>query len=122
MFAGNSCTAKFSAGFVDVGVASATSSAGKTTVEIKNHNLWIDAVPSVVRVEVVGCDGAVSKTLDAPPIAVPKRSTKTVTLDIAAGKTSFLRVTADATKALLEMERKNNVWSDAVQACGKRAL
>jgi hypothetical protein len=80
-------------------------------VSVENLDPWAGPGPSVVRVEVVACSsGAVLQTSDSAPISLAKGETKAITIPATFKTKTYLRVTADAAKSLLEKKETNNVW------------
>ena len=92
---------------------------GTTAVKVDVSNLdpWIAADSSTIRLEVMACSGQVLQTYDSAPLGFAKGEAKSVTFNAkyVPGKT-YLRVTADATAKILELNEKNNVL-DGASSC-----
>lgn len=83
------------------------------TVEVQNLDAWVDAGPSVTRVEVVSCSGPVLATVDLAPMPLAKGEVKSVTVPFAqASGKKYLRVRADVNKSIKERNESNNTWDD----------
>jgi len=88
--------------------------ATSASIEVQNLDAWVDAGPSVTRVEVVSCSGyQVLASADIPAMPVAKGQVKAVSVPLAAtsGK-RFLRVRADVNKNVMERSESNNLWDD----------
>jgi hypothetical protein len=83
------------------------------TIEVQNIDSWVDAPPSITRVEVVSCSGPVLATIDVPAMPLAKGQLKSVTVPFSVpGGKKYLRVRADATKAVIERNEANNLMDD----------
>ena len=80
-------------------------------VNVTNMDAWVSTEPSIVRVEIMSCSGDVLQSYDSAPAAYAKGETKSLTFPAkyVPGK-AYLRVTADASKKVLEHSETNNVY------------
>ena len=114
------CTASFVTS-ADLTIKGAQFNAGWTsaTVQVQNLDSWVDAPPSVVKVEVVQCgSGTVLATGNsvAVPVAKGQAMTVTVPFSSAVSGKKYLRVRADANKQVIERNEQNNL-SDDFNSC-----
>jgi subtilase family serine protease len=84
-------------------------------VTVQNLDSWVDAPPSIVRVEVVSCNGgAVLASADSSAVALAKGQSKTLSVPFASAPSGrkYLRVRADANKQVIERNEANNLLDD----------
>ncbi len=106
---GYTCTAHFNPGEPDL-VVTAVKWTSPTTasVTVANHNFWVDAGASVVRVQSLKCFSTPVASVDANVPALAKGASATVTVNIAQGNADYLQATANATSTVLESNKTNN--------------
>ena len=80
-------------------------------VDVKNLDPFVPSEAAVTRLEVMSCSGDVLQTYDSAPMTFAKNEAKTITFPakFVPGK-AYLRITADATKKVLERNETNNVY------------
>ena len=80
-------------------------------VDVTNTDPWVMADPAVMRVEIMSCSGDVLQKYDSAPVALGKGEKKSLVFPatFVPGK-AYLRVTADATKKVMEHSETNNVY------------
>lgn len=83
------------------------------TIEVQNLDAWVDANPSVTRVEVMSCSGPTLATVDLAPTSFAKGQTKSFSVQFPqqSGKI-YLRVRADQGGSVKERNETNNLWDD----------
>lgn len=111
-----SCTADFMSA-PDLVIDSAKwVGANQVTISWRNTDPWVDAGPSVIRIEARSCASqGVLQTHDLAPFPLAKmtgQATNPITIPFSKPPGSYLRVTADATQKVIEKNETNNSWED----------
>jgi hypothetical protein len=107
---GYTCTASFLPGAPDLIVRSVHwTSATDAQVEIQDLNPWTAAGATVVRVQSLKCLSTPVASVDVAVPAILKGGTTTVTAHIAHAGADYLQATANATNAIGESNKTNNV-------------
>ena len=111
------CTGSFYSQ-ADLVVSSAALGMTEATVNIRNTNPWVDAIPSAVRLQIINCSGnAVQKTVYSAPISVPKSSTRSVKIPVTSVGRVYFKVLADGQKAVPESNESNNEFESSQNSC-----
>jgi hypothetical protein len=111
------CTGSFYSQ-ADLVVAKASMGMTSATVDIRNMNPWVDAVPSTVRLQVINCSGnTVQKTVYSTAMPVPKSSIRTVTFPVTSVGRVYFKVLADGQKVVPESNEYNNEFESSHNSC-----
>jgi hypothetical protein len=103
----------------DLVAKSATwTSADEALVTLGNLDTWVDAPPSVARVETVACQsGQVLATYETSAFSMKKGSTSTLKVPVKRVADAYLRLTVDAKGQVPENDEGNNVFYDRGSTC-----
>jgi hypothetical protein len=85
----------------------------EAVVTLGNKDAWLDAPPSVARVETVSCGGSVIASYETIPFTVNKSTNMAFKVPVKRAVKAYLRLTVDAKSQVAEKDETNNVFSDS---------